>query len=244
MLIENPTRSLCFVYAIRLTYDPSQEIRYVGLSSRGDKRIKDHLRTYNRPSYKSYDKALYRWIRKHYGQVTFEVLEECSKEDLLLVEMKWISIIKSRGHRLFNATEGGDGFATYVPTPEHRKKMAENLPRYPAGPGHPCYGRPGTGKGMLGKTHSAETKRKIGVKHAGKTLSDEHKRKISVSGKGKGGRDTSGERHPQARLTEADVINIRLLRADGASLKDLATRFGVTTTSISRICLRQSWVHI
>lgn len=219
----------------------------MGLSSRGDKRLKDHLRTYNRPVYKSYDKALYRWMRKHYGQVTFEILEECSQDALLLLmEMKWIHVMRARGHRLFNATEGGDGFATYTPTAAHRVRMSQNLPRYPKGPGHPSYGKKFLPEqnGMFGKKHTDESKGKISAKHKGKILSEDHKRKISLAGKGKGGRDTSGSKHPQAKLSEADVLEMRKRRTDGEPLKDLADSYCISAAHVSRICLRQTWKHI
>jgi predicted DNA-binding protein (UPF0251 family) len=54
-----------------------------------------------------------------------------------------------------------------------------------------------------------------------------------------------GERNGRARLTGADVLEIRRLYAAGGIRQvDLAKRFGVPQVHISRIVLRQSWKHI
>jgi len=47
-----------------------------------------------------------------------------------------------------------------------------------------------------------------------------------------------------AKLTEAEVIEIRSLREGGVLLRQLADRFGVTETMVSRICRRRSWKHV
>jgi hypothetical protein len=45
-----------------------------------------------------------------------------------------------------------------------------------------------------------------------------------------------GERHSQARLTDADVAEIRKLRTEGATPAELAARFKVTRPYIHNIC--------
>ncbi len=53
-----------------------------------------------------------------------------------------------------------------------------------------------------------------------------------------------GERNGGARLTEQQVIEIRKLRAEGNILKTLATKFGVGSKAISKICRRERWAHV
>ena len=54
-----------------------------------------------------------------------------------------------------------------------------------------------------------------------------------------------GERHPQAKLTEADVAEIRTLRSTfGQPLQTIATSYGVTPTTISYIVNRKTWGHL
>jgi hypothetical protein len=45
-------------------------------------------------------------------------------------------------------------------------------------------------------------------------------------------------------LSVDDVAEIRRLRADGRKLLELAERFGVSLTAVSRICLGQSWREV
>lgn len=56
-------------------------------------------------------------------------------------------------------------------------------------------------------------------------------------------RDRFGERHGNAKLTSADVAEIRRLRAAGLLLKTIAAQFQVTQTTVSGIALRRSWIR-
>jgi hypothetical protein len=58
------------------------------------------------------------------------------------------------------------------------------------------------------------------------------------------GTSTRGEGHGLSKLTDESVIQIRLSRAAGASLKALAEEFGVTFSNVSAIVLGKSWRHI
>ena len=53
-----------------------------------------------------------------------------------------------------------------------------------------------------------------------------------------------GSLHPKTHLTEADVLEIRRLRATGVMVKDLAVRYGITKKGMSAICCRRTWLHI
>jgi hypothetical protein len=58
------------------------------------------------------------------------------------------------------------------------------------------------------------------------------------------GRGTSGERSGRAKLTEAQVLEIRSLCADGVSPSLIAKKYGVNRMSICYIATRQNWKHI
>lgn len=58
------------------------------------------------------------------------------------------------------------------------------------------------------------------------------------------GRTTFGERNGQAKLTEADVIQIRSLIARGIQQKQIAPMFGVKPRAINKIHLRLRWAHL
>lgn len=54
-----------------------------------------------------------------------------------------------------------------------------------------------------------------------------------------------GERHPEAKLTDTDVLLMRQTYADGGiSQRQLAARFGVSQAIVSRILLRKGWKHV
>lgn len=59
------------------------------------------------------------------------------------------------------------------------------------------------------------------------------------------GSQTFGERVNTAKLTEADVLEIRRLYSEeNVSNKELRQRFGISKGQVSKIILRQSWKHI
>jgi DNA-binding NarL/FixJ family response regulator len=53
-----------------------------------------------------------------------------------------------------------------------------------------------------------------------------------------------GERHYRTGFTEQNVRDIRTLRAEGLSLKEIAARYAVGFTTISAIVRRQNWAHL
>ena len=53
-----------------------------------------------------------------------------------------------------------------------------------------------------------------------------------------------GENHPGAKLTDAQVKQIRILHKLGHSATKLGKKFGVSSTSIMDICNGKSWSHI
>ena len=53
-----------------------------------------------------------------------------------------------------------------------------------------------------------------------------------------------GSRHGMARLTEADVLEIRRLAVDGETYRTIATRFGVSHHTVGVIVRRQAWARV
>ena len=47
--------------------------------------------------------------------------------------------------------------------------------------------------------------------------------------------DNSGERHPSAKLTDAQVLEMCLAHAAGATQRDLADQYGVTQPTVSKL---------
>jgi DNA invertase Pin-like site-specific DNA recombinase len=53
-----------------------------------------------------------------------------------------------------------------------------------------------------------------------------------------------GSRNGGAKLGEDEVLEIRRLVSAGTTYGDLARRFGVSLTAISKVVLRKKWKHI
>lgn len=54
----------------------------------------------------------------------------------------------------------------------------------------------------------------------------------------------TGSAHPKTHITEADVIEIRRLRAAGEMVKAIAARYSMKPKAVSAICNRVTWKHI
>ena len=53
-----------------------------------------------------------------------------------------------------------------------------------------------------------------------------------------------GSKHPKTRLTEADVLRMRQMRATGAMVKTIAEAYGMNPKAVSAICTGKTWPHI
>jgi hypothetical protein len=58
------------------------------------------------------------------------------------------------------------------------------------------------------------------------------------------GRSTRGEKHPQARLSEADVHRIRRLRASGVRARQIAVEYGIHWVTAHAIISGRNWSHV
>lgn len=82
----------------------------------------------------------------------------------------------------------------------------------------------------------AENSAQGGHFHLGRPKTMEHRAAMS--------RAVTGERHPMAKLTEAQVMEIRGLHANGARRSDLARSFGVSRSMIYLIYTGRCWSHL
>lgn len=57
-------------------------------------------------------------------------------------------------------------------------------------------------------------------------------------------RDRRGSRHGMAKLTEADIPTIRSLCAGGLSQREIALRYGVSTSTVMRLATGKTWTHV
>ena len=57
-------------------------------------------------------------------------------------------------------------------------------------------------------------------------------------------RHAYGERNHKAKLTAAQVIEIRRLRKEGLKLRELSERFPISQTVVQQICSGRKWRHL
>jgi len=60
-------------------------------------------------------------------------------------------------------------------------------------------------------------------------------------GRKNGGGPARGERNGSAKITKADVLEIRKLHANGISGRKIADKFGISDSQVFRIILNQCW---
>lgn len=176
-LPDVPENVTTFIYAVRATNDPTFEYRYVGQTSRGLLRLRQHLLLAKRLNHPEFNTRKYTWMRHHFLQVTFDIIEIVDDSSLLnMCEMKWIHIFTDKGHRLVNHTLGGDGVRGYRfshtedtkrrisettkgsrKSEETRRRMSEAQQK------------------VIRKPRSPEVYKKIGEQNRGKKRSEEYK---------------------------------------------------------------------
>ena len=132
---------------------------------------------------------------------------------------------------LINQTDGGDGATGphlwsrgKTKTEEHKRKISEGLKRKYKD--CDCHFNKGCMRPALGEFN----KSRIGFK-----LSEDHKNKISLV--------TTADKNPNAKLTIANVINIKL-KLDTHSDKALAELFNVSSSTITAIRSGRNWKTI
>jgi group I intron endonuclease len=151
------------VYCIRCIVNNK---RYIGSSTRLSERVGYHkyqlCRNHHFNKYLQSDYNLY-------GENNFEfkILEECSKEELIVTEDKWIEY--------YNSLNTGCGYN------QVRADKTDS-------------------KGMLGKHHSEETKKRLSEVQIGKKLSYETKLKIGKASKGRKLSESAKAKLSQSRL--------------------------------------------
>lgn len=166
-----------FIYALR---DPrTDEIRYIGFSSRGMERPNEHFLPghYNGEKRKHY--PLYKWMRKmiSLGLVPrIDVLEYCATEaELPELETILVALHKEAGARLLNCTEGGDGTFGFKFTDESKAKMSAARTGMKASDEH----KAAISAGLTGKKKSPEHVANMAEAQRGKVASEETRNLLS-----------------------------------------------------------------
>lgn len=114
------------MYKIYTLADPrTNEIRYVGLTCKTlASRRSSHLTDARNLSKKNHRTHWLRSLLKQQLKPVIELLDEASSyDDLIKLEIYWISQLKAWNFRLINETDGGEGSVGYKHTPESMLKI-------------------------------------------------------------------------------------------------------------------------
>ncbi len=203
-----------------------------------------------------------------YGKENIRVFVfECDSEERALSdEIIQIADLRRAGYNLCNQTEGGDGVSNPSPdvrkrigagqrgkkrSPEHCKKLSAAI-KGRASPPEYCermasvmrarYSDPAARRRTAEATREAlknpESKRR--KSEASKAMwADANYRNRKVDELRAS--NPKGEKCSWAKLTNADVVSIRNERSQGASLNELAEKYGVSIATVSGIANRRTW---
>lgn len=186
--------SQCLVYQVTNSVNGK---RYIGYTSQSlSERWRGHVKSSRIGSKSHFHLA----IKKH-GQDSFKPEILFVEDSLAGAKETEILLILDRCPE-YNKTMGGDGTTGHLVTDEAREKIRQNTP-VRSGKDHPMYGRkrPDTAErnkntvytkerrekcktlGMLGKSHSEETKLKMSMSQKCKSVSEESRAKMSEAAK-------------------------------------------------------------
>lgn len=183
------------------------------------------------------NRVFYKALRKYgYDGFYWKVIEEIeSNYDVCRAEVDLIAKLKTNILRYgpdagYNMTDGGEGTLGYRHTKETKIKMS-NLQKgrkisEEQKKNHSIQ-MTGPGNGMFSKNHSEESKKSMSINSSGpkngmfgKTHSKEARNKI---------------KEKRSIFTMQNIADIRKLRADGVKIKDIASKYSVSKTTIRKI---------
>jgi hypothetical protein len=161
--------------------DPdSGEIRYVGKTSVGLKRIDQHLKSARKSNPKT---RVQRWISRVVSEGKIPrvaILDYAESDDeLCRLEIMWITNCRDCGCNLTNMSDGGDGNRGFKHSEETKRKLAEISRNLPA------VVRAKQSVAQRAAPFSEKRSKSVSAALVGKKLSQEHCENISRGKKGK-----------------------------------------------------------
>ena len=212
---------------------------YIGQSIHVEKRLSEHKSPYNHK--REHNKLLYKAFFKHgIENFSFEVIEECDKEELDVREEYWISYYDSYKNG-YNATVGGEtNFGENHPNHKLTKQDVidirtryANLERKKEV--YLDYNNR-IGESGFGKIWKGETWVQIMPEVYSEKNKEFHAHNTANSGSSNG----------RSRLKEEDVIDIRIRRKNGEKMREVYEDYKdlLTLGSFSNVWTYQNWKKI
>ncbi len=171
----------CVIYALcdSRVDDPVLRVRYVGQTTvRLSRRLGGHMNSAKRGGHTHRD----RWIRSVLasgGTVSIESIANVPIAQWASAEQETIVLYRSKGARLTNATDGGEGMPN--PNAETRERLRQAFVGKPLLAEH----RLKIGNGNRGLVRTADVRERIRATLLGRRLSAETREKMSVARKGR-----------------------------------------------------------
>jgi group I intron endonuclease len=152
-----------FIYG--LICPKTNTIKYIGKADDIKRRLRQHI---YQSKYSDNNKNL--WIKnllKENYKPEIEVIDEVPINDWGYWEDFWIKYYKFLGYQLMNEMDGGHGYG------KHSAETIEKIRQSQSGEKNSMYGKPSV-MGMLGKTFSEESKKKISKANKGKLVGEKN----------------------------------------------------------------------
>lgn len=246
------------IYQIRNTADGK---RYIGRTINLNKRKRDHFWALENNRHNN--NHMQRAYNKNPNAFVFEIVEECETEKLNEREVYWISYYNTMDDRYgYNQCEGGKTTNGYHFTDEAKKKISEK------NKGRKCSREVVEQRKKTLKEHLANDpefakkyheklaenlakipnwkkshpcpewqKKEISERFKGRPITEEHKQKLREL--------YSGEKSLTAKLTESEVIEMRLRFLNGEPRLSIAKDFpNMHPNTIYDIVKGKRWKHI
>lgn len=216
---------------------------YIGLSVDIEERWYKHKTNYKNVDNKEYEKTLYRAFRKYgLNNFTFEVIEECEKEDLPNREIFWISFYNTYADG-YNETPGGEVICVGGEKHPNHKLSEEDVRiirnyynnKARKSDIYSLY-KDRIGESGFHKIWNGNTWKSIMPEVYTEENKEFHKHNTA----------NNGSKNGRSRLTEEDVQTIRLRRKNGEKLLDVYQDYAdkLTYGSFTNVWTYQNWKNI
>lgn len=142
-------------------------------------RLRKHLADMNR-----YDRPVSLRLRNCCGNVRIVVMETVpANRDWVVREKRWIELLRFSFPDCANITEGGQGPAGFIPSPETRAKLSKARKGRPHSPEH----RANLAGALVGRPCTSEAREKMRAKRLRDGISPEHRANIVAANRRRAG---------------------------------------------------------